>query len=157
MSEQEVTMQKPMFTVYRLPLVQAFLLPGVIYDCRTIKPGVPFAVTGENPDLYFPDGIYRCISDMYWGGDGPGGKEDYPTYKILVPGRDQIKFHKLNDPKTQSLGCPGIAEFFGETLGRTVIGDSKGGFMEFMARAKDCNEFFTEFITAFSHDPIPDR
>lgn len=144
---EEVTMQKPILKVYRLPLVPAFILPGVMYDCRAVLPGVPFAVTGENPDLYFPDGIYRCVSDTYWGGDGPGGKEDYKTFKILVDGRDQIKFHKLNDPKTQSLGCPGIAEFFGETLGWTVIGDSKGGFTEFMARYNDYNEFFCEFKT----------
>ena len=141
---KEEMLSKPIFTILRSLLVPNFAYYGLLVDNKTIIPGIPFAITAENPDLYFPKGIYRCISDMYYSGDGVGGKEDYQTYKILVPGRDLIKFHKGNDAKKQSLGCPLIGEYFGELLGRAAIQDSKGGFDEFMRRAKEYNEFLLE-------------
>lgn len=130
-------MQKPIFSILRLPRIPGFMVPGVMYDHRTLTEGVPFAVTGEHPDKHIPKGIHRCVSTMYHRGG-------YPTFEILVDDRIRILYHKLNDPFKESEGCIGIAEYFGEVLGRLVIGDSKGGFNEFMQRAKGYNEFLLE-------------
>ena len=52
-----------------------------------------------------PPGHYPLKLGIYFGGDGPGGKEDYPSYEILeVPGRKLIKMHIGNTIK-DTQGC----------------------------------------------------
>jgi hypothetical protein len=47
-----------------------------------------------------PPGIYPLKPCTYWGGDGPGGKRDYPTYEIgSVPARSLIKIHVAQHAK----------------------------------------------------------
>lgn len=57
-----------------------------------------------------PIGEYGMVLGMFYSGDGPGGKKDYPAYELQnVPGRDLIKVHVANKI-TQLLGCiaPGL-------------------------------------------------
>lgn len=136
---KEEMLKQPIMTIYRLPVVEGVMLPGVIYDHRTVKTGFPFAITGEHPTKHITKGIKRCIKTHYHRGN-------YPTFEILEEGRSRILFHKMNDPEKESEGCIGIAEFFGEVLGRTVIADSAGGFREFIMRAKDYDEFLIEIV-----------
>jgi len=52
-----------------------------------------------------PLGVYRLKLGMYYHGDGPGGKEDYPAFEVLgVPGRTEIKIHRGN-VATDVRGC----------------------------------------------------
>lgn len=64
--------------------------------------------TGEHPRI--PAGTYEMKLGMYYGGDGIGGKVDYPAYEIIVPGRKNIKIHVAN-LASELLGCiaPGLS------------------------------------------------
>ena len=65
---------------------------------------------GEHPCI--PLGTYPLKPCTYYGGDGPGGKPDYPAYEVLdVPGRSQIKIHRAN-LASQLLGCIAPGEGF---------------------------------------------
>lgn len=58
-----------------------------------------------------PPGIYLAERDIFYGGDGPGGKKDYPCFEVRnVLGRTEIKFHIANYLK-DIVGCigPGMA------------------------------------------------
>ena len=70
---------------------------------------------------------------MYYGGDGVGGKADYPAYEVMnVPGRTLIKLHAANKA-SELLGCiaPGLSmDIFGGEIGVT---SSRKALEEFMA------------------------
>lgn len=81
---------------------------------------------------------FVCVRDMYWSGDGPGGKADYPTFRITMPtdvdgdgvpdlewfdrdrdgvaDRNLMKIHRLNYAH-QSDGCIGLGMERGYTDG----------------------------------------
>ena len=91
----------------------------------------PFAVTLERtfrPDneLVIPYGTHKCIRTMF-------NKGSYPTYEILLPETQHtlVKFHKGN-LEEHSLGCVLIGESFHQFGDIAGIGNSKGGFNEFM-------------------------
>lgn len=87
--------------------------------------------TGDHPSI--PAGLYRLSLGMYYGGDGPGGKLDYPAFTVLnVPGRSQIKLHICNFPH-ELLGCiaPGMT-FMSNTGGIFGVANSRLAFAEFM-------------------------
>lgn len=101
---------------------------------------IPFAVTLEPEDKNnqkniscIPLGDYICKRvKSYRFGD---------TFEITnVPNRRHILFHKGNlEQHTQ--GCVLVAESFTEFNGKTGIGDSRGGYDEFMELFKDEDEF----------------
>lgn len=52
-----------------------------------------------------PDGIYVAELDMYYGGDGVGGNQDYPAYELRnVPNRTEIKIH-IGNYVRNVVGC----------------------------------------------------
>lgn len=77
------------------------------FQCYTLE--LPW---GKNPTGHscIPCGTYPLSYGMFYGGDGVGGKLDYPAYILEVPGRSEIKIHIANI-YTQLLGCiaPGTA------------------------------------------------
>ena len=88
--------------------------------------------TGPHPRI--PAGTYALALGMYYHGDGPGGKEDYPAYEVLaVPGRSFIKIHRANFAK-ELLGCiaPGMG-YFTDADGIYGVTLSKTAFEQFMA------------------------
>ena len=80
-----------------------------------------------------PMGRYPLKLGMYYGGDGVGGKADYPAYEVMnVPGRTLIKLHAANKA-SELLGCiaPGLSmDIFGGEIGVT---SSRKALEEFMA------------------------
>ena len=87
--------------------------------------------TGPHPCI--PVGTYTIALGMYYHGDGPGGKPDYPAYEVLnVPGRSLVKIHKASFPK-QLLGCiaPGL-DYFTDATGVYGVTDSAIAFEQFM-------------------------
>lgn len=86
-----------------------------------------------------PVGTYPLKLGMYYSGDGPGGKIDYPAYEVLrVPGRSLIKIHAANKA-SELLGCiaPGMSlEIFGGEIGVT---SSRAALQEFM-KATDADD-----------------
>ena len=97
--------------------------------------GVPFAVTlersydavGDRHYVKIPAGRYRCVATWFQRGQ-------YRTFEILVPGHSRILFHKGN-LETDADGCVLVAESYAVFSGLPGIGDSAGGFREFMAKA----------------------
>jgi hypothetical protein len=72
---------------------------------------------------------------MFYGGDGPGGRIDYPAYEILnVPGRSQIKIHKGNKA-TDVQGCVALGKDLGALDGAWCVVGSREAFSEFMTAA----------------------
>lgn len=83
-----------------------------------------------------PAGVYPLAPTTFFGGDGPGGKPDYPAYELTVPGRSEIKLHVANWAH-QLRGCiaPGLSvEHFGDPsiLGVTASADAFRFFMAHM-------------------------
>ena len=79
-----------------------------------------------------PDGNYPLKLGTYFGGDGVGGKPDYPAYEILhVPNRANIKVHVAN-VALQVKGCVGIGRVLGTDLGKWAVRESKDAYREFM-------------------------
>lgn len=87
-----------------------------------------------------PKGTYPLVLGTYFGGDGPGGKQDYPSYEIMkVPGRSLIKIHSSN-VASQLLGCiaPGLSmDIFGGEIGVTSSRKALEEFMEALGGAHD--------------------
>lgn len=97
----------------------------------------PFATTCERTfenkrTVIQAHNTYRCKRTWYHKGG-------YETFEILVPGHSRVLFHKGNK-ETDSEACVLVAESF-TFYGQTQIGDSKGGFGEFMALMKGVDEF----------------
>lgn len=59
--------------------------------------------TIENPDTLIEPGEYNCVRDYFYRGD-------YPTFEIIVEGRDRLLFHAANYAY-QLEGCiaPGLS------------------------------------------------
>ena len=74
--------------------------------------------TGDHPRI--PAGLYEMKLGMYFGGDGPGGKADYPAYELIVPGRTLIKIHAANTAK-QLLGCIAPGRSLGFLEGQIAV------------------------------------
>lgn len=91
--------------------------------------------TGDHPCI--PTGGYDLVRSTFYGGDGVGGKPDYPCYEVVgVPGRAQIKFHVANYA-SQLRGCfaPGLTVDLFTTqnvLGVTASADAFRYFMTAM-------------------------
>ena len=85
--------------------------------------------TGDHPRI--SPGTYEMKLGMYYGGDGVGGKADYPAYEIIVPGRKDIKIHAAN-LASELLGCiaPGLQlGFYQDHL---AVLSSRAALSEFM-------------------------
>lgn len=94
-------------------------------------------LTGDHPAI--PAGRYPLVLGMYFGGDGPGGKADYPAYVVdQVPGRSEIKIHVANRA-AQLRGClaPGgtLDLLLNKETGKKELGvtGSADAFKVFMA------------------------
>lgn len=88
--------------------------------------------TGPHPCI--PTGTYTLALGMYYHGDGPGGKPDYPAYEVLnVPKRSEIKLHVANKP-SELRGCiaPGRG-YFTNDEGVYGVTESRAAFAELMA------------------------
>lgn len=87
-----------------------------------------------------PAGNYPLKLGLYYSGDGPGGKIDYPAYEVLnVPGRTLIKIHAANKA-SELLGCisPGMSmEIFGGEIGVTSSRAALAEFMRLMGPDED--------------------
>lgn len=110
--------------------------------------GRPFAVSLERTfsdgeaahgkRLVIPAGILVCKRTQYHRGG-------YPTYEIEVEGHERVLFHKGNKEE-DSLACVLVAESFTLLNGKTAVGDSGGGFNEFMQLANG-RERFTMLVS----------
>jgi hypothetical protein len=104
--------------------------------------GAPFAVTLErtfkpnNDVIILPSHVYKCTKSRYYKGG-------YPTYEIHVDGHSRVLFHKGNK-EAHSLGCILVAEFYHDFGGMNGIGNSAGGFNEFMKLTEGVDEFILE-------------
>jgi len=67
--------------------------------------------TMENAKTLIVAQIYICERDMYYGGDGVGGKRDYPCFELRdVPDKTEVKFHIANYPyELKACIAPGMA------------------------------------------------
>ena len=94
-----------------------------------------------------PKGRYPLKLGMYYGGDGPGGKTDYPSYEVMsVPGRTLIKIHAANKA-SELLGCiaPGLSmDIFGGEIGVTSSRKALEEFMAALNGAMDAELIITE-------------
>ena len=107
------------------------------------KDGLAFAVTLELPwrdnepqHSCIPLGTYTCrrIQSPHFG----------ETFEITgIPGRSHVLFHKGNTTQ-DTKGCVLV----GETYADLGIGDSKGGYGEFMALFKDVPAFTLDVLRA---------
>jgi hypothetical protein len=89
-----------------------------------------------------PTGIWVCERDMYYGGDGVGGKQDYECFEIRdVPDREEIKLHIANYVR-QVVGCIGI----GLTRDKKIpaVWNSSIAFKKFMEIQEGCDKFTLE-------------
>jgi len=75
-------------------------------ECLNRKEGKPRCISR---------GIYRVKLDMFYGGDGLGGKRDYPAYELQkVPDFSEVKIH-IGNYYTDVVACL--------CLGRTIDWD----------------------------------
>jgi hypothetical protein len=75
-----------------------------------------------------PGGVYKMELGMYYGGDGAGGKADYPAYEIQdVENRSLIKIHVANYAE-QLLGCIAPGLHFGVFRNHWSVVKSKVAF-----------------------------
>lgn len=82
-----------------------------------------------------PAANYAIKLGMYYGGDGPGGKPDYPAYEIQgVPERSLIKMHKANIAD-ELLGCIAPGKELGFIKGKWAVVRSGEAFEEMMTVA----------------------
>jgi hypothetical protein len=80
-----------------------------------------------------PAGLYPLRLGMFYGGDGPGGKPDYPAYEVLnVPDRQWIKIHIAN-LALQVNGCIAVGKSLGAERGIWAVQDSHKAYDELMA------------------------
>jgi len=84
---------------------------------------------GDHPRI--PAGSYPLKLGMFYHGDGPGGKPDYPAYEIIVPGREAIKIHIANTAD-QLLGCVAPGETIGCVGMKVGVWSSTHAFNDFM-------------------------
>jgi hypothetical protein len=120
-------------TIGRLTLPRP-VNPLILWACED-----PWNNNKENESC-IPVGEYIVTARMYYGGDGPGGRPDYPTAEVMnVPDREHIKFHIGNEP-IHTEGCPLV----GLDWSRNGVTNSKIGFGKFkdwfyeLNEGKDC-------------------
>lgn len=95
--------------------------------------GMPFAVTGERPDLGNASNISCIPAGTYFAERIDSPHFGYPVWRLLdVPGRSDIEMHRGNRPLVDSEGCILVAEEFGKLGDAGAVLDSKHGFDEFM-------------------------
>jgi hypothetical protein len=88
----------------------------------------------ENSETLIPEGLHACVRDYYHRGD-------YPTFEIIVQGRDRLLFHSANYANELE-GCIAPGKDRGETDdGRLAVWNSKKAFNEFWEIVKDEEEF----------------
>lgn len=88
----------------------------------------------ENSATLIPEGLHPCVSDYYHRGD-------YPTFEIIVEGRDRLLFHAANYANELE-GCIAPGKDRGETEdGRLAVWNSKKAFNEFWDIVKDEESF----------------
>ena len=88
----------------------------------------------ENSETLIPEGLHACVRDYYHRGD-------YPTFEIIVRGRDRLLFHSANYANELE-GCIAPGKDRGETDdGRLAVWNSKKAFNEFWEIVKDEEEF----------------
>jgi hypothetical protein len=102
----------------------------LLYTCRTVEKewldNKPYKSCIPAP------GTYLLELGMYFGGDGEGGKRDYPAYIVLdVPDRTLIKIHIANRP-TELLGCIALGSDFATMTGEWAVKNSTLAFERFM-------------------------
>ena len=103
---------------------------GPLFTCRTVERewmnNMPYKSC-------IPDGIYTMTLGMYYGGDGVGGKKDYPAYVVRdVPDRDLIKIHVANTA-SDLLGCIAPGLDYGTVSGEWAVIQSWKAFNPMMA------------------------
>jgi len=102
----------------------------ILFTCRTVEREWFGNLPSES---CIPDGVYTMTLGMYYGGDGVGGRRDYPAYVVNnVPNRDLIKIHIANYAK-QLKGCISPGESFGVVDGEWAIISSRDAFDSVMA------------------------
>ena len=90
--------------------------------------------TIENSATLIPEGLHPCVKDYYHRGD-------YPTFEIIVEGRDRLLFHAANYA-SELEGCIAPGKDRGETEdGRLAVWSSKKAFNEFWEIVKDEESF----------------
>lgn len=68
-----------------------------------------------------PEGTYKLQREMFYGGDGPGGRPDYETFGLAgVVGRTFIKLHVANTAG-ELQGCIGIGNALGVANGHWAV------------------------------------
>ena len=103
--------------------------------------------TIENSAKPIPEGLHPCVKDYYHRGD-------YPTFEIIVEGRDRLLFHAANYANELE-GCIAPGKSRGETEdGRLAVWSSKRAFNEFWEIVKDEDSFLLliEDLTEDSND-----
>jgi hypothetical protein len=89
--------------------------------------------TIENPNTLIPDGEYKCVRDYYHRGD-------YPTFEIIVEGRDRLLFHAANYA-SELEGCIAPGKERGYTDGHVpAVWRSRVAFQEYMEANRDVDE-----------------
>lgn len=90
--------------------------------------------TIENAYKLIPEGLHPCIKDYYHRGD-------YPTFEIIVEGRDRLLFHAANYA-SELEGCIAPGKNRGEAEdGRLAVWNSRDAFDEFWGIVKDEESF----------------
>lgn len=123
------------FTIKRIADIPEQGVFGVIFDEI-----VPFALTLERNWLNnksgvscIPTGDFSCKRII-----SPKFGETFEVCEVL--GRSHILFHKGNINE-DSHGCVLIAEKYEYENGKVFVGESKQGFLEFMARLAGQDKF----------------
>ena len=101
----------------------------LLYVCRAVER----EDQNNRPNVScIPEGIYTMKLGMYYGGDGVGGRRDYPAYVVQdVPGRSLIKIHVANTAK-QLKGCIAPGLDFGTLGGEWAVKSSRDAFESIM-------------------------
>jgi hypothetical protein len=82
-----------------------------------------FTEPGGQQRVVIPVGRWLCKRAMY-------NKGGYRTFEIIVPGHDEVKFHRGN-VELHSLGCVLVGSSFGEIGGRPAVLDSATAWRRF--------------------------
>lgn len=93
-----------------------------------------------------PAGLWKMKLDMYWGGDGVGGKGDYPAYELIaVPKRSEIKIHIANI-YSDVYGCIGIGDDIGVSKGTWGVLNSTKTYEKWMEVTGGEEELWLDII-----------
>ena len=102
---------------------------------RWVSPESTVLHSLENFKLRFPPGLYLCQRGTYYGGDGIGGRADYPTFEIPVRARAHIKVHAANFP-WELQGCVALGLRTGYKQGHGAVWDSMKAHHRYMREAR---------------------